>query len=171
MVTDRSTVDRAQILLVGAVAIALVLIGLVVVFNTVLFTDVAVSTEPGESASEAKRLDQQVRNETRVLVQRTNDSVEYPSAPNPDDRYGQLLKKEFHDDMNSLADGLRQSMAQTGPTFVDVTYDNASSTVTNTSAGSTPTDWEFSPRMTVRYETEGFSYENTWQITVSTRGP
>lgn len=168
MVNDRSTADRAQILLVGAVTIALVLIGLVVVFNTVLFTDAAVSTEPGESASEAKRFDQQVRNETRVLAQYVNDSVAYPGS---DPGYATDLKDEFGDDFGNFSDGITQSMAQTGPTFVSVTYDKSDSTVSNVTPGSSaaPIDWNFQPEITVRYQTEGFSYENTWKILVKIR--
>lgn len=49
MVTDRR--DRAQLLLVGAITLAFVILGIVVVFNGVLYTETISSGDAGRSAS------------------------------------------------------------------------------------------------------------------------
>lgn len=64
---------RGQILLVGAVAIAFIIIGLVIVFNTVLFTENVGSSESLQSTDRSGALNDQIRTGTTALVYRIND--------------------------------------------------------------------------------------------------
>lgn len=68
--TDSS--ERAQLILVGSLAIAFVVIGLVVVINTVLFTENVATSESIERSGSAENFDYQARRDTRSLILRIN---------------------------------------------------------------------------------------------------
>jgi hypothetical protein len=59
--------DRAQLMLVGAVAIALVIVGIVVVYNTVLYSDTQTASGTTNDARQAEAFSQQVRTDLRTL--------------------------------------------------------------------------------------------------------
>lgn len=64
---------RGQILLVGAVAIAFIIIGLVIVFNTVLFTENVGSSESLQSTDAGGTTNEQIRTSLAALTYRLND--------------------------------------------------------------------------------------------------
>jgi len=64
--------DRAQLILVGAVAIAFIVLGLAVVFNTVLYTENVASTGAADAPRGAETLNGEVEYGAKSLVARTN---------------------------------------------------------------------------------------------------
>jgi hypothetical protein len=64
--------DRAQLILVGAVAIAFIVLGLAVVFNTVLYTENVASTGAASAPRDAQVLNAEVELGTKRLVERVN---------------------------------------------------------------------------------------------------
>lgn len=64
--------DRAQLILVGAVAIAFIVLGLAVVFNTVLYTENVASTGAASESRDAQLLNEQVKSGSAGLIARVN---------------------------------------------------------------------------------------------------
>lgn len=154
--------DRAQLLLVGAVAIALIFLALVVVFNTVLFTDSTTPTEPLESAEEARSFEEQVRNDTRqIMIRVANETGETECT----------LTQDFCDYTNQNISEyslmVSTSYAETGPVYagiedVEVAGELGGAFTCNALSGLD----ELCVRMTVVYETNEFEYRNTIVVAV-----
>lgn len=64
--------ERAQLILVGAVAIAFIVLGLAVVFNTVLYTENVASTGAASAPRDAQLVKQEVEFGVKELIARTN---------------------------------------------------------------------------------------------------
>lgn len=120
--------ERAQLLLVGAVAVALIILGLVVVYNTILFTNTQEPTQSLDDTAEANRLQAQIVNDTQKLVNYiNNDTGNNCSKPNGPD--ADLLESDIKQNLTnasnggnkSLAKGLTYSNAKTGVKFVNIT--------------------------------------------------
>ncbi len=114
-----STRDRAQLILVGSIALAFIIIGLVVVFNTVLFTDnLAAQGSVGEIEN-AQEFQQQVERDMPELVRHVENGTDSNPAfsgnvdGNVSTTYNRLLAETY-------ADG--------SPTYVNVTFNESSST-------------------------------------------
>ncbi|WP_323192318.1 hypothetical protein [Halostella sp. PRR32] len=114
-----STRDRAQLILVGSIALAFIIIGLVVVFNTVLFTDnLAAQGSVGEIEN-AQEFQQQVERDMPELVRHVENGTDSNTAfsgnvdGNVSTTYNRLLAETY-------ADG--------SPTYVNVTFNESSST-------------------------------------------
>jgi len=156
----RSRSERAQLLLVGAIAIALVLIGLVVVFNTVLYTDTTSPTETLESADEAETMNQQIRNDTRRimwLVANESGSTDCTIS----DGYCTQAKQNI----TTYSQGLTQSAGHTGPVFVNITVNELSGTSGSLGAGVISScTADLCANITVVYETEQFRYKRTQEV-------
>ncbi|WP_323676722.1 hypothetical protein [Halorubellus sp. PRR65] len=67
---DRS--ERAQLILVGAVAIAFIVLGLAVVFNTVLYTENVASTGAASEPRDAQLLNKEIEIGVKRLTERVN---------------------------------------------------------------------------------------------------
>jgi hypothetical protein len=153
----RSRSERAQLLLVGAIAIALVLIGLVVVFNTVLYTDTTSPTETLEAADEAETLNQQVRNDTRrILWIVANETGEDDCTTN----YCTMVEQNI----STYSEGLTQSTGQTGPVFVEIRVNSIAGTAGglggDCSTGNLCADFTFI------YETDQFRYKRSQVVEI-----
>lgn len=81
--SDRS--DRAQLILVGAVAIAIIVLGLVVVFNTVLYTDNVAATGAVSEPGSAEQFSREVRVGAKGLTERVNANGHWGSDSEVDD--------------------------------------------------------------------------------------
>lgn len=157
------TGDRAQLMLVGAVAIAIVFLGLVVVFNTVLFTASSSPTEPLESAEEARAFDQQVRNDTRMILHEVSrDSGESECT----------LFSDFCDyareNLTEYALMMSTSRANTGPVYASIRVVDVDGTLNNLGACSSVPDasLKLCAELEVVYVTNEFEYRNTMVVAV-----
>lgn len=114
--------DRAQLLLVGSVAIAFIIISLVVVFNTVLFTNNLAARGSVEEVEGASEFQKQVERELPELIRH----VESGTGSNSD------LPRHVNDNVTgTYSELLAESYADTSPKYADVEF-NASSTVYGT---------------------------------------
>lgn len=143
--------DRGQLILVGAVSIALVLMGLVAVFNTVLFTETTSPTESIESSGEARSLTQQVVNDTEEIMFRVANESD-PSQAGDFPGY-------LQENVSKYSELLGNSYAHTGPVYVKVT-------VPDTSPG---TNWDttsntLSTNVSVTYRTREFEFNTTVEV-------
>ncbi|EMA42940.1 hypothetical protein [Halobiforma nitratireducens] len=85
MVTERSgsegiAGDRAQLILIGALALAFIILGVVVVFNGVLYTETISSGSSGQAASEATVTEHEINTGIAGLAHRTNTDNELDDA-------------------------------------------------------------------------------------------
>jgi hypothetical protein len=85
--------DRAQLILVGAVAIAFIVLGLAVVFNTVLYTENVASTGAASEPRDAQLLNKQVRVGSAGLVDRVNANASWESQTDAYDALKENISK------------------------------------------------------------------------------
>ena len=114
--------DRAQLVLVGSVAIAFIIVSLVVVFNTVLFTNNLAARGSVEKVEDASGFQQQVERELPELIRHVENGTDSNSdlAGNVDDNV-----------TGAYSELLAESYADTSPKYADVEF-NATSTVNGT---------------------------------------
>lgn len=108
---------RGQLLLVGAVTLAIVIVGLAVVTNTVLFTE---NVGPGEARSESaavEEFDYEVEKTARSLFLRVNHGERERDWDGPDG-----LEPTLVENIDRFSDQLSRSYAAAGTVFVDVRY-------------------------------------------------
>ena len=120
--TNLSDDQRAQLVLVGSVAIAFIIISLVVVFNTVLFTNNLAARGSVEEVEDASTFQQQVEREVPELVRHVENGTDSNGA----------LGGNVDDNVTvAYSELLAESYADTSPKYADVEF-NASSTVDGT---------------------------------------
>ncbi|WP_247008601.1 hypothetical protein [Halorientalis litorea] len=107
---------RAQLILVGAVSLALIIIGLTVVLNTVLFTSTVTTDVTVDASDDAVRFDQTAREGTRSLVLRMNHRDKNFSRPQ--------LRDSVVRNVTNYTRLLRESYTVSRPVFVNVSYNN-----------------------------------------------
>ena len=104
------TDDRGQLILAGAVVFSLVLIGIVVVFSTTLFTANMASSSANAGVSDAGALESDVERTVLEYADRVND-----------DEYD---VDDFEDDIeDEYPELLAERYAESGPTIADVSID------------------------------------------------
>jgi hypothetical protein len=111
--------DRAQLVLVGSIAVAFIIIGLVVVFNTVLFTDNLAARGSVEEVEGASELQQQVDQEAPELVRHVENGTETNNVLH--DNVDENVSTTY----NRL---LAETYADTSTVYVNVTYNASAST-------------------------------------------
>lgn len=112
--------DRAQLLLVGSVLVAAIVIGLVVVINTVLVTENVAKGESLDRARDTAQFDSQARRNVRSLVLRLNHDDRNVSAPD--------LTENVHRNFSNYSRLLAEAYSLREPIWVNISYDNSSST-------------------------------------------
>jgi len=128
--------DRGQLLLVGAVAIAVIILGLVVVYNTILFTETRAPTQSLDDTSDADTLRVQTTNTTRKLVQFTaaDRDLNCSDSANFTDAITESLTNATGGGNKSLRKGLTQIKAKGGVRYVTITSADATCQGTTASA-------------------------------------
>jgi hypothetical protein len=106
--------ERAQLILVGSIAIAFVVIGLVVVINTVLFTENVATSESIERSGSAENFDYQARRDTRSLVLRINHGTVNVTRTD--------LRTAIQRNVTNFSRILSESYADRSGAWVNVTY-------------------------------------------------
>jgi len=116
MVSARS--ERAQLILVGSITIALVIVGLTVVVNTVLFTESVGSSSLDNRIDETSEFDSEVISGTRSLVFRLGHN-----SRNVTERE---LRAWVTSNITRYSRAAAQSYAASRPVAVSVNFSNAS---------------------------------------------
>jgi len=115
MVSD-DTRSRGQILLVGAIALAFIVLGLTAIYNAQLTARPTTTGSVGQPADEAKEYDREVRRNTRGVVVRTNHRPDY-YADAPD--ANATIRREMH----NYSDLLSRTYADGTGRVTNVTYE------------------------------------------------
>jgi len=117
MVTTKR--NRGQLILIGAIAVALLVVGIAVVVNAVLYTENVRPSETTSQLDEATEIDHEVRRSARSLILRVNHQDIQRSA----NEVGQNAAANI----TSLGQILGESYVNTRPMQVDASYENDSS--------------------------------------------
>lgn len=96
--------DRGQLILVGAVALSLVLIGIVVVFSTTLFTANMAASSTNAGISDGSALESDVNQTVSELI----------------DAHDQGNVSDFDDEIKNYSSIISDRYADSGPTIVTV---------------------------------------------------
>lgn len=119
MVADQGRRDRGQLILVGCLALALVIIGIGAVINTTLYTESASPALSNVQIDDASTFNLETRRGTRALVHRINHREAI--------RDGAALHDQVEGSVNNYSELLAVSYARTEPAVVDVVYHPADS--------------------------------------------
>lgn len=104
--------DRAQLILVGAVAIAFIVLGLAVVFNTVLYTENVASTGAASAPRDAQLTNAEIEVGVKGLIARTNVEGKWQTPTEARDQTKQ--------NVSSYSDGLLRVSGAATPAVVSV---------------------------------------------------
>ncbi|WP_267643103.1 DUF7261 family protein [Haloarchaeobius amylolyticus] len=107
--------SRAQLVLVGAVAIAFIILGIVVVFNTVLFTENVDSTGSGIAVDDSEAVE-------RVSADTMGQIARYVNEGNMDRAGRDTLLSQNASNYSTL---LQESYAQDSAALVDINYNQS----------------------------------------------
>jgi len=111
MVSERD--DRAQLILIGAITLAFIILGVVVVFNGVLYTETLSSGGTTQSASTADTVELEVEQGVGCLLEEVNDDTSTTS----------LLDDHAEDNISTFSDSYQNATVHSTPATVTVSYD------------------------------------------------
>nr|WP_239642029.1 hypothetical protein [Natrinema versiforme] len=139
--------NRAQVILIGAVSLAFIILGIVVVFNGVLYTETLSSGGTSQSAGNADVIEQEVNQSVGcLLVQVKNQS---------DTNNNDNLKHLAEDNISAFNTAYQNTTAHSTPTAVNLSNVNATA-----DGGSLQ-----NVTMTVAYDSNSLSYRQKLNIT------
>ncbi|AFZ71760.1 DUF7261 family protein [Natronobacterium gregoryi] len=136
MVERRRDHTRGQLILVGAIALAFIILGVIVVFNGVLYTETISSGETSQSGATEEVTGLEIEQSVGCLLEKSDTSTE--------------LEAEV-DDLN---DAYRALTAHSSPAVTSIEI---------TDADYDPGDGE-SVNVTITYDSHDFSYSQTREI-------
>ncbi|SFC10648.1 hypothetical protein SAMN05444422_104299 [Halobiforma haloterrestris] len=134
MVTDLEGTDRGQIILIGAITLAFIILGVVVVFNGVLYTETISSGASSQSATTEDVTGYEVEQHLECLLATHDDS------------------SGVENDLEAYTDAYRNVSSQ------------SSAGVTNVSVADDSIDASGPINVTITYDTHEFSYNQTREI-------
>ena len=135
MVSERR--ERAQVILIGAIALAFILLGIVVVFNGVLYTETLSSSGASQSAADADLVELEVERGVGCSLYWVDEAG------------GDSTDAE--ENITEFGESYRNTTIESMPTAVSITNVNASSSRNAT--------------VTIVYDSADFHYEQTKTIT------
>ncbi|QLG50540.1 hypothetical protein [Natrinema halophilum] len=137
MVSERR--ERAQVILIGAIALAFIILGIVVVFNGVLYTETLSSGSASQSASNADVVEHEVEQSIGCLLTKVDES-------------GGLVDNA-EDNITVFRDAYRNSKLESTTAAVNITSINV------TVGGGTT-----QATVTITYDSAELSYERNQTI-------
>ncbi|SEV97214.1 hypothetical protein [Natrinema salifodinae] len=142
MVADRS--ERGQVILIGAIALAFLILGVVVVFNGALYTETLASGSTSQSASSADVVENEVEQSIGCLLEQINRETDDSNAAG-----------YAADNISVFDDAYRNTTAQSAPVVVTITETD---TEVNEESNITHSN------VTITYDSTELSYEQTRTI-------
>lgn len=113
MVTERT--DRGQLILIGAISLAFIILGVVVVFNGVLYTETLSSGGTSQSASQAETVEVEVKQGVGCLLKEIEDDSVLNET---------ILQNHVEENVSKFSDSYRNTTVESTPTAVNVSVDN-----------------------------------------------
>lgn len=140
MVSDRE--DRGQVILIGAIALAFIILGVVVVLNGVLYVETLSSGPSSQSASNADVVGHEVERGVGCLLEKVNNESTVH------------LADHAKDNISTFNDAYQNTTIGSTTTYVNITYDSSILGSLNIT----------SSNVTITYESNDLSYEQTRTI-------
>lgn len=134
MVTESN--DRGQVILIGAITLAFIILGIVIVFNGVLFTETISSGDTSQSAATADKIELEVTHGVACAVEHAEEDT---SA-----------------DIEAFADQYQNMTAESGSEAVNISPENE---------GEWDVDTGNDLSVVISYDSTDLSYEQTREIT------
>lgn len=110
------TTERAQLVLAGSIAVALVLISMTLVLNSVVYTENIAGGSSVEVTGDVNEFDREARRNTAGLTIRTNHGTKYDSQS--------AVRDDLSSHFANYSRILTESYADTGSVYVNVTYED-----------------------------------------------
>lgn len=114
--------DRAQLILVGAIAIGIVLIGMTIVLNSAVFTENVAESNSVDVTGDVTEFDREAVRSVRSLTLRVNHATEYKTSGGSNGRAA--LAADLRSNVSNYSRIVGVSYADTGSVFVNVTLDS-----------------------------------------------
>lgn len=134
MVTESN--DRGQVILIGAITLAFIILGIVIVFNGVLFTETISAGDTSQSAATADKIELEVTHGVACSMANAegNSSAE--------------------DNVETFADRYQHITAESDSAVIDISHENINVGENN-----------WSVDVDISYDSADLSYEQTREIT------
>lgn len=107
--------DRAQLLLAASIAIAVVIVGLSILLNSVVFSENVSGGSSPEVAGDVTEFTKEARRNVRGIAIRLNHADNYSSVG--------TIEARFRENVTGYSHVLAESYADTGSVYVNVSYD------------------------------------------------
>ncbi len=107
--------ERAQLILIGSIAIAVVLIGLTIILNSVIFTENVSQSDAIEVSGDVDEFLTETRRTTQDLALRVNHAEEYTSLSR--------LNSNLNQNFTNYSRVLGEAQADTGSLYVNISYE------------------------------------------------
>ncbi|OIB57073.1 hypothetical protein [Natrialba sp. SSL1] len=114
--TDEPQRDRGQVILIGAIALAFIILGIVVVFNGVLYTETISSSATSQSAADAAVTQHELEKSIAGIVHRSNIGT---------------FDGDYDDHVDTLSGKHQQVTANSGPVITGIDLDSAEGRATS----------------------------------------
>ena len=118
MVSDDRT--RGQVILIGALSLAFIILGIVVVFNGVLYTETLSSITTGQGVSDASVTEQEVEHGIGCMLER-----------------GAGNNTAIEDNISAFNAAYQNTTVQSEPAVVQITYNSSDASATPSTANVT----------------------------------
>ncbi|SIR73660.1 hypothetical protein [Natronorubrum thiooxidans] len=117
---ESSRTERGQVILIGAIALAFIILGVVIVFNGVVYTETLSSAQTGQSATTAEATETEIQQGIGCLIDKQDDD------------------EQLEENITAFNDLYQNSTAHSSPAVVDISPkpgeihagDNATVTIT-----------------------------------------
>lgn len=154
MVSHDHDRGRGQVILIGAITLAFIILGIVVVFNGVLYTETLSSGGTSQSASDADVVEYEVN-------QSVGCTLEWVESES--DESGAALEAQAEANLTALETAYRESKAQSTPAIV---------TIDDIDAAADGSDLR-NATVTIEYDSKSLSYsqERTIEAECAGDGP
>lgn len=129
--------DRGQVILIGAIALAFIILGVVVVFNGVIYTETLSSGNTGQSASAAETTELEITHGVGCILSNSIPSLDIPETENNIEEFGERYQN---------------ATAESKPVAVTI-------------SGIDVFDSPVRAEITISYDSESLSYEQERTIT------
>ena len=117
---ESTRTDRGQVILIGALALAFIILGVVIVFNGVVYTETLSSSETGQSATTAEATELEVQQGVGCLIDKQEDDLDKEDIT----EFNDLYQDSTAHSSPAVVD-ISPISAEDGEATVTITYDSS----------------------------------------------
>ena len=117
---ESSRTERGQVILIGALALAFIILGVVIVFNGVVYTETLSSSGTGQSATTAEATELEVQQGVGCLIDKQEDDLDKEDIT----EFNDLYQDSTAHSSPAVVD-ISPISAEDGEATVTITYDSS----------------------------------------------